>query len=623
MEQPWDAACMLSMLCRIRPQDHCSTNDVDGVGAAVALVQQGQALCKRVFVVTDGSSTRGFHLKKVLKDAELRGVDVLGIGVGMDEMNVQKVYTKFITAAVPKGVCGGLKQLFHEEGNDNSTLMLAPGSDSDLHSFHHLKDQLRSKDGGALRVEKILENAAQKFSKLQSKLNSQRQVKLIRGDSPGEIVVDLAFVIDCTGSMAPVLSIIKAQIIFILTGDKSIKSQLKHQFPQVELRFRVAVLGFRDVSDHSKFEALDFTENISAITDHLHGLRAEGGGDIAEDVPSALKEISQWKSWSGNARFVLLVTDAPCHGNSFHSGEGDNSPNNDEQSTTDFCEAFKQLLEKDICVLHCTCNPDATKLMHQRMSEILLSEHTTLEQNRRQNNSAQVLRDHTKYLTEVEMASAADIDSDLPPSDQAGVHVVFVLDESGSMSGQPFQELIRAYNIFLDRRLEDQAEKDVVSVVLFNADAREHQRCVPIANASRELPFRGGGTCFMPALRLAEHIIDSAPLGKDPHIVFMTDGCGSDNNETETKVTELKNKYEGRSFKFHAIAVGSVNFPTVSRFAVAAGPNGTPHNVQHYDDLTRVFAQIAAGTSASDVLFKAIGEKIGEGIQTKLIADFL
>ena len=45
----------------------------------------------------------------------------------------------------------------------------------------------------------------------------------------------------------------------------------------------------------------------------------------------------------------------------------------------------------------------------------------------------------------------------------ATFHIVFVLDESGSMSGSKWQELMNAYYSFLTKRTGDQGRDDVVS----------------------------------------------------------------------------------------------------------------------------------------------------------------
>ena len=47
-------------------------------------------------------------------------------------------------------------------------------------------------------------------------------------------------------------------------------------------------------------------------------------------------------------------------------------------------------------------------------------------------------------------------------------HFVFVLDESSSMSGRPWQDLSNAYYALLARREGDQSQGDFVSVATFS-----------------------------------------------------------------------------------------------------------------------------------------------------------
>lgn len=106
------------------------------------------------------------------------------------------------------------------------------------------------------------------------------------------------------------------------------------------------------------------------------------------------------------------------------------------------------------------------------------------------------------------------------------VHFVFVVDESWSMEGGPWQELVNAYAAFLNRRTSDQgAEYDKVTVVHFNSTARIGVHPVPLHQAPRFLEFQGGQTAFYPAMQEAASVIRNVPLDQQLTLVFMSDGA--------------------------------------------------------------------------------------------------
>lgn len=119
-------------------------------------------------------------------------------------------------------------------------------------------------------------------------------------------MVDVAFVVDATGSMGDEISYLKAELYNVI---HEVASQNK------ELTFNTAGLFYKDISDDYVTVSSDFTDNlditISFIQDQQHG----GGGDMPEAVDSALSEAVNGLAWSQEARsrILFLVLDAPPH----------------------------------------------------------------------------------------------------------------------------------------------------------------------------------------------------------------------------------------------------------------------------------------------------------------------
>ena len=102
--------------------------------------------------------------------------------------------------------------------------------------------------------------------------------------------VDVAFMMDATGSMGKHITAVK-------DGINSIVSRIHDKFKKAKIR--VAFVAYRDYGDGAKhFEILDFTENIEIFTNFVGGISATGGDDSPEDVLGAIDKTIKlsWKA---------------------------------------------------------------------------------------------------------------------------------------------------------------------------------------------------------------------------------------------------------------------------------------------------------------------------------------
>jgi hypothetical protein len=132
------------------------------------------------------------------------------------------------------------------------------------------------------------------------------QPALAAGLTPARPAVEVAFVLDTTGSMSGLIEGAKRKI-------WSIAERIGAGTPRPELR--IALVAYRDVGDQYVTLVYDFTGDIDLVHERLMSLRAEGGGDTPEHVSRALSFAVNGLSWSrGNAlRTIFLVGDAPPH----------------------------------------------------------------------------------------------------------------------------------------------------------------------------------------------------------------------------------------------------------------------------------------------------------------------
>ena len=117
--------------------------------------------------------------------------------------------------------------------------------------------------------------------------------------------LDLALVIDATGSMGDELEYLKTEI-------DSIAQSVNKMFPGVDQRY--ALIVYRDNGDEYVTKTFDFTSSLEDFRTTLAAQRADGGGDYPEAMHLAMQQASQLDWRAGNsARVMFLVADAPPH----------------------------------------------------------------------------------------------------------------------------------------------------------------------------------------------------------------------------------------------------------------------------------------------------------------------
>jgi Mg-chelatase subunit ChlD len=133
----------------------------------------------------------------------------------------------------------------------------------------------------------------------------QRSISLmVPGATHGVSAMDLALVIDTTGSMGDEMTYLQAEL-------DSIVARLKRDASNLDLRIGVVV--YRDQGDDYVVRSAPLTANIGSIREMLSEQEAGGGGDLAEAVDQAMAaaERMQWRPDAAKA--MLLVADAPPH----------------------------------------------------------------------------------------------------------------------------------------------------------------------------------------------------------------------------------------------------------------------------------------------------------------------
>ena len=119
--------------------------------------------------------------------------------------------------------------------------------------------------------------------------------------------LDVAFVLDTTGSMADEIAVVKTKIADIARG-------LQAGQPRPDVRF--ALVCFRDRGDDYVTQTFGFTRNVQTLQRLLNKIDASGGGDTPESVNEALHVAVNdlaWDEAAGVSRQIFLIGDAGPH----------------------------------------------------------------------------------------------------------------------------------------------------------------------------------------------------------------------------------------------------------------------------------------------------------------------
>lgn len=119
--------------------------------------------------------------------------------------------------------------------------------------------------------------------------------------------VEVAFVLDTTGSMGALIEGAKRKIWAIATA-------IVDSNPDADIR--MGLVAYRDIGDDYVTKKIELTRDIQDLYANLLELKARGGGDWPESVNEALDVAvnkMQWTSGGDTRRIVFLVGDAPPH----------------------------------------------------------------------------------------------------------------------------------------------------------------------------------------------------------------------------------------------------------------------------------------------------------------------
>ena len=118
--------------------------------------------------------------------------------------------------------------------------------------------------------------------------------------------IDIAFVVDATGSMSDELEYLKVELVDVIDSVKETNTSAS---------INIASVFYRDEGDEYVTRKNEFKSDITKTISFIQDQRADGGGDFPEAVHSALKVAInelQWRT-NVNSKVLFLLLDAPPH----------------------------------------------------------------------------------------------------------------------------------------------------------------------------------------------------------------------------------------------------------------------------------------------------------------------
>ncbi|WP_051884663.1 TonB-dependent receptor plug domain-containing protein [Chryseobacterium luteum] len=118
--------------------------------------------------------------------------------------------------------------------------------------------------------------------------------------------LDLAFVVDATGSMGDEISYLQSELLDVL---KKVESNLKNT------TVRYGSVFYRDQGDEYLTRKFDFSDKAEELVSFIKKQNAGGGGDTPEAVVEAMQVSIDELKWSteNSTKIMFLILDAPPH----------------------------------------------------------------------------------------------------------------------------------------------------------------------------------------------------------------------------------------------------------------------------------------------------------------------
>lgn len=130
----------------------------------------------------------------------------------------------------------------------------------------------------------------------------------LKADCNENPIIDIAFVVDATGSMGDEIAYLQAELLNVI-------GRINDSLPAADVQ--TASIFYKDKSDNYLTKIDNFSEDAGTTVKFIQNQGAGGGGDFPEAVDDAMEAAVEELNWREEAttRLLFLVLDAPPHQN--------------------------------------------------------------------------------------------------------------------------------------------------------------------------------------------------------------------------------------------------------------------------------------------------------------------
>lgn len=151
---------------------------------------------------------------------------------------------------------------------------------------------------------RCVEGHAQTTVALDDDGDGTAEMKLAAARREDARMVDVAFILDTTGSMSEEIASVKSTI-----------QKVARTLQGNQLQVRIGMVEYKDRSDPFITKTYAFTSDLAAFSAKIANIEAGGGGDSPEDMNAGIHAGLTDLEWSPRAvaRMAFVIADAPPH----------------------------------------------------------------------------------------------------------------------------------------------------------------------------------------------------------------------------------------------------------------------------------------------------------------------
>jgi hypothetical protein len=348
---PLDGRAAYRLLQACQPKQSFAESasfDADAVAVGSSLLAGASARGpSKLFLFTDGYTSRPSRLPFTLQAAADAGVDVVAIGVGTGTTGsaLPSAFQNWVVVDQPNILPSALTSWMAANGGGGGGDASAGGAATDRQAqsaetafMVEAAAAMRSGDADT-SMESVFTGKAGMLTGLISDLESETQltVQSGRGSSEsgsGTMELDMVFVMDLTSSMTSWVATARDHVSKIVTSVKDKIAEMGRS-----MRFRYGFVGFHDYEGSGssfrevpeQIKVYPLSEDHESLHSQIASISTGYGGDC-EDMIGGLQAALDMHTkqgtgslpcvgWSDRAaKFIIVIGDVPCHGRNWHSG---------------------------------------------------------------------------------------------------------------------------------------------------------------------------------------------------------------------------------------------------------------------------------------------------------------